>query len=71
MRVIHRCMGGSIPGSGEHTHQLLVRLERLPSFELEIKFRDLIEVGRERCKMEWIIPLPGRRALIVVMQHPA
>jgi hypothetical protein len=50
-----------VPRSRENTHELFKRLERLTSTECDIHFLEFLEVGSERSKVIWVIPLPRRR----------
>ena len=45
--------------SREDSHELFVGLEWLSKGELHLERSDVVEVGSERSKVVWVVPLPG------------
>lgn len=55
----------------ENAHELLEWLGRPPHIKLDVHVPYVDEVGSEGCKMIWIVPMPGRRSLVIVLQNPS
>jgi len=48
-------------------HKLFIRFEGLSKFELQLHLAEVFKIASERGKVVWIIPLPGRGSLIIIM----
>lgn len=59
------------PGRREHTHQLLVRPERLAERKIDVQAREVGEVGGEGREVVGVVPLPRGSTLEVVLEDPA